>query len=787
MKKQDFNNQWTVRKAEEVNAQIIDLPHDAMIVEKREQSCASGSGGAYFPGGVYYYEKTFEVPEEWREQYILFEFEGVYQNAKVYINGKEAGGCPYGYIPFTVSAAPFLNYGEKNTIRVAADNSKHPNSRWYTGSGIYRPVWLYVADKQHIEHEGVKITTLSYRNPRIRVETAHTGKEVCVETLYGGKVIAHGSGDDIELDIPNAKLWSDEAPNLYECRVTLKDNGTVVDEVIEEFGIRMVEWSPKGLFINGKETLLRGGCVHHDNGILGARSYRESEERRIRIMKKAGYNAIRISHNPASKAMLHACDTYGMYVMDETWDMWYSKKTKYDYSHHFEKHYLADIKAMVDKDFNHPSVIMYSIGNEVTEPVEEKGLKLIREMTEYIHKLDTNRAVTCGLNLWLLYTTSKGKGVYKSDQESEQGKEKKADQEMNSTVFNLVASQVGTKINNGAKSKKADEIVSPCLDVLDIAGYNYSSGRYPLDGKLHPNRVIVGSETYPQDIYKNWEMVKKYPYLIGDFVWTCWDYLGEVGLGAWAYSDDGARFNKPYPWLLADTGTIDILGNIGAQADYAAVVWGLHDNPLIHVRPVNHSGEKPKKMVWRGTDAMPSWSWKDCEGKKALIEIYSDSAYVKLVLNDKLIGLKKVKQCKAIFKTKYKAGTLTAIAYDMEKKEIGRTTLISAKGKNAIQIKPEKMNVNQNKVFYVNINIAGENGIVESNDDRKLKVEVDGGELLAFGSANPRTEEQYHTGSFTTYYGRAQAIVRSKAAGNCKITVSGEKTETFSVNIQVEP
>jgi beta-galactosidase/beta-glucuronidase len=706
MKRQDFNQQWTFTKEGSSLKYEVDLPHDAMILEQRSSDCKSGSAGAFFPSGIYRYEKKFQAPIEWENKHVLFVFEGVYQKAKIFINGKEAGGHPYGYTSFTVSADDYLSYGAENTLLVIADNSKHPNSRWYSGSGIYRPVWMYVGEKSCIDYEGVKITTVSYLPAKIKVDTKHSGGEVSTEILYKGQIVASGRGDSCELYIPDARLWSDETPEMYECRVTLTKDGSKVDEVLEYFGIRMVEWSHKGLFINGKETLLRGGCIHHDNGLLGARCYQESEERRICIMKKAGYNALRISHNPASRAMLDACDTYGMYVMDETWDMWYNQKTKYDYAHEFDKNYLFDIKAMVNKDYNHPSVIMYSIGNEVTEPVEDKGLNLTNEMTNYIHKLDRSRAVTCGLNLWLLYKTSKGKGVYKSDKDSEQGKEKKADQDMNSTVFNLVASQVGTSINNGAKSQKADKVVSPCMEPLDIAGYNYSSGRYPLDGKAHPGRVVVGTETYPQDIYKNWTMVKKYPYLIGDFVWTAWDYLGEVGLGAWAYSEDGARFNKPYPWLLADTGTIDILGNIGAQADYSAVVWGLRNNPVIHVRPVNHSGERPKKMVWRGTNAMPSWSWKNCEGKKALIEVYSDAAFIDLVLNNKLIGSKRTKQCRAIFKTKYEEGILTAISFDINKNEIGRTDLISSKGSSRIEIAPEKISVNRNEIFYTNINIG---------------------------------------------------------------------------------
>ena len=307
MKKYCFNKDWTVRKVGEAEAKSIELPHDAMILETRDPNSLGGSAVGYFPGGVYEYEKKFHVPQEWESKHVTMQFEGVYKDAKVYINGKEAGGRPNGYLPFFIEIDGLLSYGQINTIRVVADNSDMPNSRWYTGAGIYRPVWLWVGSPSFINIEGIKITTLSYNPARILVETSFVGEgEVAVEISYNGKMVCKASGANVQLDIPNAHLWSDETPELYECNVTLEKNGTTIDEACETFGIRMVEWGVKGLFINGKETLLRGGCVHHDNGILGARSYEKSEERRVRIMKQAGYNAIRSSHNPAAKAMLKA-------------------------------------------------------------------------------------------------------------------------------------------------------------------------------------------------------------------------------------------------------------------------------------------------------------------------------------------------------------------------------------------------------------------------------------------------------------------------------------------------
>ena len=779
MKKIDFNDNWVF------NGQTLTLPHDAMISELRRADAPGGSGHGYFPGGSYTYEKVFVAPEEWQGKIVLVEFEGVYKNATVSLNGKELCFHPYGYTGFTVELNG-LNYGADNTLTVVADNSKLPNSRWYTGSGIYRPVSLWVGERVHIEFEGVKITTLSYAPARIKVETKATAGTVAVEILDGENIVASGQGAELELEIPDARLWSDEAPSLYTCKVLLTENGETVDEIREAFGIRKIEWSTKGLFINGKETLLRGGCVHHDNGILGAATYAESEERRVRILKENGFNAIRSAHNPTSKALLDACDRLGMYVMDETFDMWYNRKNKFDYGCDFYDWWERDTTAMVERDKNHPSVILYSIGNEVAEPFEQKGIDAGRAQVELIHKLDNSRPVTCGVNLMIIGRAAKGQGIYQdgeSKTSAANGKKDKGETQNASLAFNIIASFVGSGMNKGGNSPKVDQITTPIVDSLDIAGYNYGSGRYPLEAKAHPNRIIFGSETFPQDIYKNWQMVKQYPYLVGDFMWTAWDYLGESGIGAWSYTG-GMPFNRPYPWLLAGAGVIDIIGTPDGSCKYASTVWGLEEKPVIAVRPVNHPGVRPSKSVWRGTNAILSWSWQGCEGNKAEIEVYSTATVVELLINGRSLGKKKIKECKALFKTRYESGTLTAVAFDAGGKELSRSKLVSASNGTAIRVRPEKPQVNPGEVVYVPVTIEGANGITESNADRKLKVTAVGGELLAFGSANPCTEEQYHTGSFTTYYGRALAVIRAGKTGSVKVSVTDGK-QTVEVEIPI--
>lgn len=779
----DFNENWCFCKKGDNSQENVILPHDAMIREERKPDCESGSAGAYFPGGIYQYTKTFLAESEWQGKQILIEFEGVYQNAEISINGKLIGKIVYGYNCEHFDISDVLEYGEENTVTVIIDNHEIPNSRWYTGSGIYRPVTLYILDSVRIEFNGIKITTKSYNPAVVHVETAHQGGNVTVKMRdRNGCVVAEKTGDSVDLKVENAELWSDENPYLYSCQIELIENGNIADSREIPIGIRKLEWSNQGFFVNGKETLLRGGCIHHDNGILGACAYAEAEERKVRIMKETGFNAIRSAHNPCSKALLDACDQYGIYVMDETWDMWFCHKSKYDYATQLKENYKKDISAMVAKDYNHPSVVFYSIGNEVSEPATEEGMKLAKDMISYVHELDDSRAVTAGLNLMIVANAAKGKQMYKEDGGVNSSGDKMSG--MNSTMFNMITQMVGSGMNKSANGDKADRATTPILDALDIAGYNYASGRYSMEGKKHPNRVIYGSETFPQDIGKNWAMVEKYPYLIGDFMWTAFDYLGEAGLGAWSYCKDAKGFNKPYPWILGGAGVIDILGNPDGEALYAKAVWGRNQQIGIAVCPPNHPGEKIIKSSWRGTNAVPSWSWRDCEGNKTTVEVYTKGKTVELFLNGRMIGRRKTKVCKSIFKVKYEPGVLEAVSYDDQGNELERGQLQSAEGGLKLSISPEKECVKENEVFFVPINICGVNDVIEFNADEVIKVKVEGGTLLGFGSANPRTEENYLAGQFTSQNGRTLAVIRAGEAG--KITIIAESKALGTTKVQVE-
>ena len=755
MKKTVFNQDWFFSKIGEEGKTLLTLPHDAMFHEIRRADAPSGDGEAFFEAGMYRYEKEFECDAK----HAYIGFDGVYKDAKVYLNDELKGEYHYGYAPFVIELGELKG---KNKVAVQCGIEKLPDSRWYPGAGIYRDVTLYTSDEdEYIKVNGVKVSTLDYKQGLINVKSEVTKGEVKVEIYDGETKVAEASGNDVDIKLDGVKLWNAEHPFLYTVKVALGK-----DEVIERFGVRQVEVR-RGFLVNGEKVSLKGGCLHSDNGLLGAASYYKSEYRRVKILKDAGFNAIRCAHNPASKHLLTACDELGMYVMDEGWDMWFHHKSKGDYATYWREYHNEDLKNIVDRDFNHPSVVMYSIGNEVSEPAKPEGLKVTGEMVDLLHKLDPNRVVTGGFNLMIITNAAKGKAIYNEEgglNESTSNKQ----QGMNSTMFNMIVSFLGSSMNKAANSKKADAICSPSLDKLDIAGYNYASGRYALDEKLHPDRVIFGSETMPYTIGQNWKMVEELPNLVGDFIWTAWDYIGENGIGAWSYTPDGTRFSKPYPWWLADTGAYDIIGTPNGEAHWATAAFHASDKPLIDVRPMNHD-RKVTKAAWRGTNSMPSYSWKGCEGRKMIAEVFTDGARVDLYQNGKKVKSAKVKEDRAVFKLNYVPGELEAVAFDAGGKEAGRNKLVSASGDLKLVLRPEEDQVKKGDIVYVAVNVEDENGIVESNADRSVKLEVEGGELLAFGSANPRTTEDLFTGEYSTYYGRAMAIIRADRKGSIKV------------------
>ena len=785
---------WTCRHlGDTAPGKAVTLPHDAMLAEPRTAISAGGTNTGWYEGYDYEYQRTLTVPENELADTHILEFEGVYHNAEVWLNGQKAAFRPYGYTNFYVDCAPYLHAGE-NELRVIARNADQPNSRWYSGAGIYRPVQLWKARGAHITLNGVKIRTLSLQPAivEVRVKTTAPGTvRLTVDDLPAMQQESDGEAV-FTLTLDNARLWTPETPNLYTCRVSFAD-----DEVTETFGVRKVEWGTDGFLLNGKRYIIQGACIHHDNGLLGAVCDPDAVARKVRLLKENGYNAIRSAHNPCSKALLAECDRQGMLVMDEYIDHWYIHKTEHDYVDYFNDWWHQDLTDMVEKDYNHPCVVLYSTGNEVSETAQKRGIALTKEMTDFLHGLDDSRPVTCGVNIFFNFLSSIGFGVYsdekakkeaeraeKAKQRGEKAAKKKA---VGSQFFNNLAGLLGDEfMKRGATLHGCDVKTRDAFANMDIAGYNYGIYRYKHDLKKYPQRLILGSETFCNDAYKFRELAKQEPRLVGDFVWAGMDYLGEVMVGSWEYADYAETFDGGLGWVSAGSGRIDLTGKPLGEALYTRVALEADNGPYIAVCPVNHTGDRHSPSAWKMTNAMPSWSWTGCEGRKANVEVYARAARVELVLNGHTVGSKTLKNdCLARFSIPYESGTLEAVSYDAADHEIGRCKLQSAGGTTRLTLDAEEPTVKPGHLCYIRLRYTDENGITKPLVRGNIQVQVRGGTLVGLGSACPFNKHSYLDSETDTYYGEALAIVRMGDGDAMTIAASdGEYSAELTVPAQ---
>lgn len=785
---------WTCRHlGDTAPGKTVTLPHDAMLAEPRTALSAGGTNTGWYEGYDYEYRRTLTVPENELADTHILEFEGVYHNAEVWLNGQKAAFRPYGYTNFYVDCAPYLHAGE-NELRVIARNADQPNSRWYSGAGIYRPVQLWTARGAHITLNGVKIRTLSLDPAvvEVRVKTTAPGTvRLMVDDLPAMQQESDGEAV-FTLTLDNARLWTPETPNLYTCRVSFAD-----DVVTETFGVRKVEWGTDGFLLNGKRYIIQGACIHHDNGLLGAVCDPDAVARKVRLLKENGYNAIRSAHNPCSKALLAECDRQGMLVMDEYIDHWYIHKTEHDYVDYFKEWWHQDLTDMVEKDYNHPCVVLYSTGNEVSETAQKRGIALTKEMTDFLHGLDDSRPVTCGVNIFFNFLSSIGFGVYsdekakkeaeraeKAKQRGEKAAKKKA---VGSQFFNNLAGLLGDEfMKRGATLHGCDVKTRDAFANMDIAGYNYGIYRYKHDLKKYPQRLILGSETFCNDAYKFRELAKQEPRLVGDFVWAGMDYLGEVMVGSWEYADYAETFDGGPGWVSAGSGRIDLTGKPLGEALYTRVALEADNGPYIAVCPVNHTGDRHSPSAWKMTNAMPSWSWTGFEGRKANVEVYARAARVELVLNGHTVGSKTLKNdCLAKFSIPYESGTLEAVSYDAADHEIGRCKLQSAGGTTRLTLDAEEPTVKPGHLCYVRLRYTDENGITKPLARGNIQVQVRGGTLVGLGSACPFNKHSYLDSETDTYYGEALAIVRMGDGDAMTIAASdGEYSAELTVPAQ---
>lgn len=766
MKKIDLNRNWQYRKLNTTDDFIqINLPYDCMLHEQRSGESEGGCNNAWFEGYDYELIREFEAPED--AKHVFLELEGVYRNAEVYVNGSLAAARPSGYLPLKAEITEQLHSG-MNRLRVIARGADIPNARWYTGVGIYRPVYLYAAGEKFIRPDSVRICTVSHCPAVVEVclETVGAG-EVQIELLHDGQTAARAccrsdGKASAAITVPDAKLWSPGQPNMYTCRLTF---GT--DEVEIPFGIRTITCDPReGFCINGERVIMRGACVHHDNGLLGSVTLPEAEERKVQLLRSVGFNAIRSAHNPASKALLDACDKYGMLVMDEYEDAWYIHKTKYDYATYLQDWYERDLQDLAAKDFNHPCVVMYSLGNEVSESAEKRGVELFEKMRDTLKAHDSTRLVTCGINIGFNQAAAAGHSFFSDEKAFKNDFKNLGTEDANHRKW--MFGPLFTKLN--AILPGCDRATRDIFGASDVAGYNYGILRYRYDRWKYPSRMIVGSETFCEDAPLYNRIIKRDKGIIGDFVWTGMDHLGEVGLGSWEYKDYAPTYIHTVGWLTSGSGRIDITGKPLPEAYYMQAAAGQLKTPVIAVCPPNHNGERHSPSGWKFTNAVSSWAWEGCEGIRAKVTVYGCGAYAELYLNSKRIGRKSLgRRCSAEFKVPYAKGTLLAIVYDRNDQETGRTSLQSAQDELMLAVEPEQPAARAGKVHYIRLRLTDACGVTRVLQRKKISVKVDGGDLVALGHACPYNEDGYVSAETSTYFGEAMAVVRAENPGTMRL------------------
>ena len=758
--RQLFDDGWQFTKivnGKSSDSKLVDLPHDWDIFEgPNSGKGATGTGGGWFEAGKGEYRKEFKTPDG---EVVKLHFEGVYQKAEVFINGQKAGQHAYGYTPFTVDITKLL-YKDKreNEVVVKVNNSEQPNCRWYSGSGIYRHVWLETMPALHIAENGVFVTTeiaphsapegATIANITVEVMVQNEGSEEkqCMVEVEGQQqqlFLKPGEQKPVVFNytIDNPKLWSPDTPYLYTTKATIVAPSGAEGGVSVKFGVRTFSFdAEKGFVLNGKKLLISGACVHHDDGVLGAMAFDAAEIRKVKQMKEAGFNLIRTSHNPTTRAFLDACDSIGMLVIGEAFDGWRTQKNPYDYSTLIDSCYREDIHAMVLRDRNHPSVISWSIGNEVIERKDIRVIHTAKLLKQAVLECDATRPVTEALCAW------------DSDW----------------------------------------EIFDPHFDVLDIGGYNYTIHKHEGDHQRNPKRVMWQTESYPRDAFKNWALVHDYPYIVGDIVWTGLDYLGESGIGRYYY--EGEREGEHYvsggqpDWHGAYCGDVDITGWRKPISHYREMLWktplwspeeDVEASPRGCVEGVLYMAVKEpdgyrgkiKETSWSVWPTWESWNWSGWEGKPIEVEVYTKAPEVKLYLNDKLIGTKTVNRStefKAVFTVNYEPGTLRAVASadsPLFGRGVGGEAILSTAGEPArLHLTADKtvMHADGQDLTYVTVEVIDSKGHVCPDAAIDCEASVKGaGQLLAFASADLKDTEATVSPRVKTWKGRALLVVRS--------------------------
>jgi len=734
----------------------LDLPHDWSIEDLPNTSspfnpnAISQVNGGFTTGGTAWYRKSFTLRPEQKGKRIVIQFDGVYMNAEVWLNGQSVGSHPYGYTSFWFDITDKVKSDSANVLAVKVRNEGE-NSRWYSGSGIYRHVWLKTLEPTHIAQWGTYITTrdVSASSAKVSIktkvlnETDQTSQTALLSRVLNSKgqlvvkiesrhtIPAHSSYEFEQLvELKDPSLWSPDSPTLYTAESVVNQNSKTIDLLRTQFGVRSIAFDvAKGFLLNGQPLKLKGGCLHHDNGPLGARAFDRAEERRVELLKASGYNALRLAHNPPSPAFLEACDRLGMLVIDEAFDMWSEGKNPHDYHLFFDEWWQRDVESMILRDRNHPSVIIWSIGNEIPNRTKPEVVKLAQELGDYIRRMEPTRPITSAVN-------------------------------------------------------DLREDKDPYFATLDVAGYNYAAGGdhlkqslYEFDHNRLPKRIMYGSESYPLEAFDSWMNVIDHPYVVGDFVWTAFDYIGEASIGWRGYWQEQSF----YPWTLAYCGDIDTCGWKRPQSYYRDALWkenqlSIFVKPPTPSYPINPNRQSWSKWHWH--DVVANWNWEGHEREPLQVSVYSSCDEVELLLNGKSLGRKPTNRSTAYTATwdvPYQAGVLHAVGYNG-----GRATsfvdLKSAGPPSAIKLTPDRARIvaDNQDLSYVTVELVDAKGVRNPTAENSIRFAVDGpGTIVAVANANPISTESYQRPQRKAWQGRCLVIVKStQQAGPITITAS---------------
>jgi beta-galactosidase len=747
----------------------VTLPHDWSIAGPVDAAAPAAGHGGYFPTGAGWYRLKLDAPEAWAGRRVEIEFEGAAMGAEVWLNGASLGRWAYGYTPFRFDLTPHLRLGGGNVIAVRVDNSAQPNSRWYSGSGLYRPVWLRVTDPVHVPAGGLWVTTESLTKKEAKlsaraevVNTSTVVRDLLIETTVldaRGKRLASARtttsvaagatwSGAIPLVVRDPKAWSSETPVLHRLVTRVLEGERMLDETVTSFGIRTVRVSAeRGFELNGRSIKLYGGNIHHDTGPLGAAAFARAEARKVELMKAAGYNAARTAHNPPSVAFLEACDRLGLLVVNEVFDGWEKAKNKRDYSVLFKKWWARDVDAWVRRDRHHASVVMWSTGNEMFERGSESGRRIVRELAARIRELDTTRPVTAGVN----------------------------------------------GLGEAEKWPQLD----PLFAALDVAGYNYELQHHAADQARVPGRVIMAAESYQTEAFANWAAMTEHPYVIGDFVWSALDYLGEAGIGRVFPPGQEAKKHwemEMFPWHGAYCGDIDLIGWRKPVSHYRQIVWDRGEKLYAAVRVPPPGGGEWNVTPWSVVPMLPSWTWPSHKGETMTVEVYSRYDTVRLELDGRAIGEKpttRAEEFKAVFAVPYAPGELKAVGLKNGRKM--ETFVLRTAGEVAklrLRVDRSRLSADGQDLAFVTIEALDRRGVWQPQADERVTVSVEGaGTLAALGSGDLASLDSYAGADRSLYQGRALAVVRAgEKAGKITVTVSapGLPTEKLTLHAVTE-